>query len=128
MTDTNELQSSREEASSASADERNFSVLAHLGTLAGYLIPFGHVGVPLVVWLTKGKDSAHIEEQAKESLNFQISVTVYAVVSGLLCIILIGFLLLPLLVIVNLVCVIKASLWASRGEAYRYPATIRLIT
>jgi uncharacterized Tic20 family protein len=52
---------------------------------------------------------------------------IYALISGILCLILIGFLLLAILHLLNLVLVIVASVQASEGKLYRYPITIRLI-
>jgi len=71
--------------------------------------------------------SAFIDEHGREALNFQISVTLYAVVVGALCFVLVGFLLIPVLMGFHIVLMIVASVRASQGESYRYPLTIRLI-
>ena len=63
----------------------------------------------------------------KESLNFQISMLIYNVIAGVLCLVLVGFIILVILHILNLVLVIVASIQASEGKFYRYPMTIRLI-
>jgi uncharacterized Tic20 family protein len=81
----------------------------------------------LIVWLAKRGDSPEIDEHGKESLNFQISMLIYNVIAGLLCLVLIGFIILAILHILNLVLVIVASIQASEGKFYRYPITIRLI-
>jgi hypothetical protein len=52
---------------------------------------------------------------------------IYNVIAGVLCLILIGFVILGILHILNLVLVIVASIQASEGKFYRYPLTIRLI-
>ncbi len=52
---------------------------------------------------------------------------IYNVVAAVLCLVLIGFALLLILHILNLVLVIVASIQASEGKLYRYPITIRLI-
>jgi uncharacterized Tic20 family protein len=77
--------------------------------------------------LAKRNDSPEIDENGKESLNFQISMLIYNVIAGVLCLILIGFILLAILHILNLVLVIVASIQTSEGKLYRYPMTIRLI-
>jgi uncharacterized protein len=82
---------------------------------------------PLIVWLAKRSDSPEIDEHGKESLNFQISMLIYNVIAGVLCLVLIGFFILAILHILNLVLVIVASIQASEGKFYRYPMTIRLI-
>src|SRR5207302_800695 len=68
-----------------------------------------------------------IDAHGKESLNFQISMLIYNVIAGILCLVLIGFVILGILHILNLVLVIVASIQASDGKFYRYPLTIRLI-
>jgi uncharacterized Tic20 family protein len=109
--------------------ERNFAVFCHLGGFALYLLGFalGHVLVPLVLWLVKRDESAFVDAHGREALNFQISVTIYAIVASLLAWVLIGFVLLPLLAGFHIVLMIIASVRASHGEPYRYPLTIRLL-
>ncbi|PYJ73475.1 MAG: DUF4870 domain-containing protein [Verrucomicrobia bacterium] len=87
----------------------------------------GHILGPLIVWLVKRGDSAEIDEHGRESLNFQISMLIYNLIAGILCLVLIGFVILGILHILNLVLVIVASIQASEGKLYRYPITIRLI-
>jgi uncharacterized Tic20 family protein len=81
----------------------------------------------LIVWLVKRNDSPEIDQHGKESLNFQISMLIYNVIAGVLCLVLIGFVILAILHILNLVLVIIASIQASQGKFYRYPLAIRLI-
>jgi uncharacterized protein len=82
---------------------------------------------PLVVWLMKRADSPEVDAHGKESLNFQLSMLIYDIIAGILCIILIGFPILIALWVVNTVLVIIASIKVSEGKFYRYPFTIRLI-
>jgi uncharacterized Tic20 family protein len=113
---------------STSSDVRTWCVLCHASALAGFFVPWaGHILGPLIVWLAKRGDSAEIDAHGKESLNFQISMLIYNVVAGVLCLVLIGFVILGILHILNLVLVIVASIQASEGKFYRYPFTIRLI-
>ena len=103
--------------------------MCHLSALAGFVIPgAGHILGPLIVWLVKRGDSAEIDAHGKKALNFQISMLIYNVVAGILCLIVIGFVLLAVLHVLNVVFVIIASLRASEGQMYRYPLTLRLIT
>jgi len=107
---------------------QTWGMLCHLTALAAFIgIPFGHLIGPLVIWLIKKNDYAFVDEQGKESLNFQISMTIYAIVSGILCFVFIGFVLLIVLLVVELVLVIIASVKVSNGQAYRYPFTIRFL-
>lgn len=103
-------------------------MLCHLTALSVFIgLPFGNLIGPLVVWLIKKNDYPLVDEQGKESLNFQLSMTIYSIIAGLLYFIFIGFLLLAVLVIVDLILVIKASVRTSNGREYRYPYTIRFL-
>jgi len=104
-----------------SKDATNIAMLCHLlGIFTGF------VG-PLIIWLVKKDDDSFIDEQGKEALNFQITVLLVMIVSGLLCLGCIGFVLLPLVWITNLVFCVIASIKASNGQAYRYPLAIRFV-
>ncbi len=105
-----------------------WGMLCHLTALSTYVgIPFGHIVGPLVIWLIKKDEFSFVDDQGKESLNFGISMSLYAIIAGILCFILIGFILLFALVAAHIVLVIMATVKASHGERYRYPFTIRLI-
>src|SRR5260370_23443313 len=111
-----------------SGEGRAWKVLCHATALAGFFVPWaGHILGPLIIWLAKRSDSPEIDEHGKESLNFQISMLIYNVIAGVLCLVLIGFVLLFILHILNLVLLIIASIQASEGKFYRYPLAIRLI-
>jgi uncharacterized protein len=116
------------ETTTPSSNVRLWNVLCHATALAGFFVPWaGHILGPLIVWLAKRGDSPEIDAHGKESLNFQISMLIYNVIAGVLCLVLIGFVILGILHILNLVLVIVASIQASEGKFYRYPITIRLI-
>ena len=116
-----------ESAGGLRAEERTMGMLCHLLAFSGYLIPFGHLIGPLVMWMVKKDESAFVDANGKESLNFQITVTIATVVSGILCLLLIGFLLLPVVIVGSLVLTIIASIKANEGKVYRYPFCLRLI-
>ena len=111
-----------------SDQERQWALFAHLSALAGFLIPFGNVIGPLIVWQIKKAEMPFVDEQGKEALNFQITVTIAAVVCILLMVIFIGILLLPVVAIGALVLTVIAAVKATGGEHYRYPISWRLIT
>jgi len=107
-----------------------------LAALAGYIgVPFGNILGPLVIWLIKRDEFPFVDDQGKEALNFQISVTIYgfalaiaSVVMILSCILLpVALLLLIAWMVLQLVLIISAAVKASRGEYYRYPITIRFV-
>jgi uncharacterized Tic20 family protein len=109
------------------AEARQWAMFAHLSALAGFVIPFGNVLGPLVIWLVKKDTMPFVDDQAKESLNFQISVTIAVIISMALIILLIGIPLLFVVGLVALVLTIMAGIKANEGVTYRYPFTLRLI-
>jgi uncharacterized protein len=114
--------------STPTQDERTWGTIAHLAAFAGFFIPIaGNVIGPLVVWLIKREQSAFIDSQAKEALNFNITVLIAGCASALLIVVFIGFLLLGALAIFWLAMTIIAAIKASEGVAYRYPFTLRLV-
>jgi uncharacterized protein len=111
-----------------SADqERLWGMLAHLLSFVAAYIALGFVA-PLVVLLVFGPRSAYVRAQAVESLNFNLSWLLYAIVAGILVIIGIGLLILLALGIAYVVLVIIASVRANNGQLFRYPLTIRFMT
>lgn len=108
-------------------DERMWAMLAHLASFSGFIVPLGTVLGPLVIWLIKKDQSYYIDQQGKEAVNFNISILIYGIVSGILMLIAIGVLLAIATGIVWLVFTIIASTKANNGEHYRYPLTIRFI-
>lgn len=103
------------------SDEKTLALLAHIITLVSSFLG------PLIIYLIKKDDSKFVAEHAKESLNFQITMALAAIVSAILIIVLIGILLLWLVSIATVVLVIIATIKASEGKQYRYPFCIRLI-
>jgi uncharacterized protein len=109
------------------SQSRTWEVLCHIAALAGYLIPFGNIIGPLVIWLIKRSEVPDVDHHGKEAMNFQISVTIYLLISALLVFVVIGIPLLILIGLGALVLTIVAAVKASSGQLYRYPLTIRFI-
>ena len=108
--------------------DRTLDATCHFLSFAGLIgIPFGNILGPLVLWAIKKDEMPSVNEHGKESINFQISMTIYTIIAGLSIFILIGFVLLPAIIVLNLVLVIIAGVKAASGEFYRYPLTIRFI-
>jgi uncharacterized Tic20 family protein len=102
-------------------DDRNMAMLCHL-----LAIFTGFLG-PLIIWLIKKEDAPYVDDQGKEALNFQLTVLIAMVASGVLSILCIGIVLAIVVWVVDIIFCIMASIKASRGEAYRYPVSIRFI-
>ena len=83
--------------------------------------------LPLIVYFVKKQDSPITAEHAKEALNFHISIIIYGIISGILCLVLIGIPMLIILGIGSVVGAIIACVKASDGLFYRYPLTMRLV-
>jgi hypothetical protein len=124
--------------STISAEERQWAMFAHLSALAGGLLTsaiggWGFFIGPLVIWLMKKETMPFVDDQAKEALNFNITVSAIFVVLLILTLVTLGIgalLTLPIMLIVGiaaLVLIIIAAMKANQGIAYRYPMTIRFI-
>ena len=107
-------------------DEKVMAMLCHLGGLAGF-IPLGNILVPLIIWAVKKDQSTYIDMHGKEAINFQISITIYSVVAAILIVALVGFLILPVIAIFDLIFIILASIKAYEGNEFHYPLAIPLI-
>ena len=115
-------------------EQKTWGMIAHLSALIGFLIPFGNVLGPLVVWLIKKDTMPFVDDQGKEALNFNITVAIVVaglmIVGTVLLVILIGFLFYLLAAVIGvaaLVFMIIAGLKANEGVSYRYPYIFRLI-
>jgi len=109
------------------ANERPWVLGSHIGTLIGYTIAFGNFLVPLFIWLAKKDASETIAIHAKASLNFQLSMALYLIISAFFAFLLIGIPFLLIIPLVNLICVILATIDADKGRLYRYPLTINFV-
>ena len=87
---------------------------------------FGWVG-PLIIRSGQGATDPFVRDQATEALNFQITIAIAGIISGVLLLVLIGFLLLPLVWLAGVILGFIGGQAAAKGEAYRYPFAIRLV-
>jgi uncharacterized protein len=121
MTQTNTLLGTEEQPLvTPTSDERTMAILTHILAL-----PTGFIA-PLVIYLLK-KDSAYVTAHSKEALNFQITVAIAVIICRLMMFILIGFVLLSLVFLADLILVIIATIRASENKLYKYPFSIRFI-
>ena len=102
-------------------NDKNLAILVWIGGIFFSFIP------SLIVWLMNKDKPGWLTDQAREALNFQITVIIAGVVAAILCFILIGFVLLLAIAILNLVFNIIGAVKASSGENYRCPLAIRLL-
>ena len=105
-------------------DARTLGMLCHLLALTAFIgIPFGNIIGPLIIWAIKKDEHPFVDDQGKESLNFQITMTIAFIVGFLLVFVVIGIPFLIALGIFDLVMIIVASIKANDGVIYRYPLT-----
>lgn len=109
------------------SEEQTFSMLCHLSALSGMIIPFGHIIGPLVFWLIKKDQFSEVDRQGKEALNFQISMTIWMFLSGILVIIVIGLFALIALGVLDLVITIVAAVKSNNGERFKYPLSLEIL-
>ena len=98
--------------------------LASAVHILGYFTSFL---APLIVYLMKNENGGFAADQAREALNFQITVAIAMFASFMLMIVLIGFLFILVVAVIGIACCVIAAVRASRGERYRYPLSIRFI-
>ena len=108
-------------------DQRNWAMFTHLSALLGLITGVGFILGPLVLWLIKKDQMPQVNEAGKEAVNFQLTMFIAFLVSWVLVFLLIGFLLIPLVVLFDVVMSIIAAAQTSNGTRYRYPLTIRFI-
>lgn len=109
-------------------DDKQWAMLTHLAALLGILLPIALVLGPTLVWFLKRQNSAFIDDQGKEVINFQSSVLlvsfVLALLSGLNGLFLAAS---AITVIAGMVFAVIGGLAAKQGKKYRYPFAIRLL-
>jgi uncharacterized Tic20 family protein len=122
MTDQSNSQQPGDAASMPTKDERNLGMLAHLlGIVSGFI-------GPLIIWLIKKDESAFVDDQGKESLNFQLTLLIAYVVSFVLMFFCIGYFTFLAAWVVGIIFSVIGTTTANRGERYRYPLCIRMIS
>ena len=116
------------DAPQVSKEEQNWAMICHLSALAGFLVPFGNIFGPLLVWLLKRAEFPMVEVHGKEALNFQITVAIAFAICVPLLFVLIGIPLMFVVGIGALIMTIMAAVKVSNGDFdYRYPFALRLL-
>ena len=120
---------SEDSPTTPSKEDRNWALAAHLGATVGSFISGGMLSfvVPLVIYLAKKEESEFVADQAKESLNFRITLFIGYLIGIVLTFFVVGLCLIGIVWLVDLIFGIIAGLKAYEGERYRYPFAIRLV-
>ena len=106
----------------------------HLSALAGFLVPFGNIIGPLIIWQMKKHEFPSVDAHGKAALNFQLTVSI-AVLAGMAAVIplsfvCVGYALIPVVVaigIAGMVFAVIAGIKANDGLEYRYPYSLNLV-
>ncbi len=112
--------------------DRQWIVFLHLSALAGLVLPsFGHILGPLIIWLIKKPENAEIDAAGRDVLNFQISWTIWMVVSVVVAFVG-SCLFIPIVLpagvfIAWVVFVILGAVKAGNGETYKFPLTMKML-
>lgn len=108
-------------------EEKTWGILCHLTSLSGFIVPFGNIIGPLLVWLLRKDSSSYVDSNGKESLNFQVNLTAVLVGSFLFIPSAIKWKLLLVLGVFGIICVAWATTKSLKGLTFRYPLALRLI-
>ena len=106
-------------------DEPTFSMLLHLSSFMSMAVPFAGIVLPVVMWATNKNESPIIDEHGKNVINWIISFIIYAFISALLCLVIIGFPMLMTLFICSIVFTIIGAVKANSGKVWKYPMSIQ---
>ena len=106
---------------------RLWVMLCHLSALLGYVFPFGHILGPLGVWMLRREQVPGVEEAGRESLNFQLTVTLMALIGIMLSVVFVGLILLFLVVVFHFSMTLYISIRAQKGDTVTYPLTMHII-
>ncbi len=104
------------------SDEKTMGILVHIGGIVTGFI------VPLIIWLIKKDESDFIDHHGLEALNFQITVAIASIISAILIYAVIGCILLPTIWVGDIVFGVLAAVAANKGEWYKYPISIRMVS
>lgn len=109
------------------SDEKTLALFSHLGGVAGNIIPFGNILLPLIIWQTQKEKSPFVTHHSKNALNFQITMMIALIISAILIFVIVGIFLVIGIAIFSLVVSIIAAIKASNGENYQYPFSFKFV-
>lgn len=102
------------------------SALSHGSLFLGGLLVFP-VAIPIIILLVS--DDLVVKDNAREAINFMINVWIYGIIIGILCWLLVGWLLMPFWVLYHWILPIFAiaHCFKDPDSAFRYPLIVRLL-
>jgi uncharacterized Tic20 family protein len=115
----------KEEKKIMGMSEKDYCMILHLSQFATWLVPILGIIVPIFLWLSKKDESKLVDEHGRNIVNWIISSFIYTVISILLLFVFLGFIFIPILMILNFIFIIKGSYKASKGKTWSYPLSIK---
>ncbi len=112
---------------STDKETNQWAMMLHLSQFAGYVVPFAGFIAPILIWQLKKDDLPGLDVHGRNVTNWMISSFIYAIIAGILCVVLIGIPLLIVLGILLVVFPIIGAIKANDGVAWKYPMTISLL-
>jgi len=107
---------------------RQWALFLHLSLLAGFIVPLAGLVVPIVIWQVKKIELPELDAHGKIVVNWMLSLLIYAAISALLVLVVIGIPLLIAVGILGVIFPIVGGLKASSGEIWRYPLSIKFLS
>lgn len=108
-------------------EDNQLITIIHVSQLATFVTGFGGLVIPLIIWATQKDKVLDMHEHGRKIVNFQISMLIYGIISGILVIIFVGFILLGIIGLLLLVIPIINAVKASNGEIPEYPLSTEFI-
>ena len=119
------------------SESNKWGMICHLSSFSIFIIPLGNIIIPLLIWQLKKNEFPAINNQGKEAVNFQISITLFLILGFILVffsaisylsLVPLGLLLITIVILYDIIYTIVAAIKAGDGEEYRYPISLRLIS
>ena len=99
----------------------------HLSLLAGIVLPFIGLALPILIWFNKKDSSLYVSEQGTEMMNFLVNIFIISLGVSILCFVIIGLVLLIPVLLFAFIMPIVAAIKCSKGQDYRYPIIYKFI-
>ncbi len=101
--------------------------LIHLSALSGYLIPLANILLPFWLWIKYRNRSEFVYQSGLQAVNFQLTCGVYVLSALMLCALFIGFVILPVILVYQLLFTIIAAFVTRKNKTYHYPGNLNFI-
>ncbi|CAN5526601.1 DUF4870 domain-containing protein [soil metagenome] len=108
-------------------EQKQTGMFLHLSQLLNFIVPFGGVIAPILIWQMKKDEMPTLDAHGKMVANWMISALIYGAVSLVLTFVLIGILGFIALGIMGIVFPIIGGIKANNGEFWEYPLTIKFL-